>query len=157
MSTFTVETTGLPVVDIAFHGTLTEADCVGFFATLNEVCTPGQRVATLVDYRGLDPFAMTATVRQSFARAFFDGIDGRRAATLCEARVVDNALTRGFIVAFDWVTGSKWPCASFPTREEAVAWVNEQVAKDGKVREASSSAVFSISPESGEPELRKAG
>ena len=156
-TTVTVDTSRLPLIDITVSGTVTDADCRRLFATLNGICEPGARVANVVDLRQLNAFAVTAPIRQAAARAFFDGIDRRRAATICEARIVTNALARGCIVAFDWVTGSKWPCAVFPTREMAVAWVGQKVAKDAELRAASSSTVAAIYPESGAPELLKAG
>ena len=158
----TVDTKELPLVRVAFAGAPAEDDAARYYATLNEVSARRPRVAHLVDFRALDPFAMTAAARQALARAFFDGIDGRRAVTVCEARIVDDALTRGIIVAFDWVTGAKWPCASFPTEAEAVAWVNGQMAEDAQVskaRKPTSSGVFAISAmpaESHAPEERKA-
>jgi hypothetical protein len=157
MSSISVDTCRLPLVDVAFRGAISEADCHQLFAALNEVCAPGVRVANVVDLRELDAFAVTGAIRQALARAFFDGVDQRRASTICEARIVTNALTRGILVAFDWVTGSKWPCASFTTREGAMAWVREQVEKDAGVRAMSSSGVFAMSPESGDPELLRAG
>ncbi len=156
MSSISVDTRRLPLVAVAFEGAITEAECHQLFASLNEVCAPGVRVANVVDFRELDALAVTAAVRQALARAFFDGIDQRRASTICEARVVTNVLTRGILVAFDWVTGAKWPCASFTTREQAVAWVNDQVENDAQVRGMSSSGLFAISAESREPELRQA-
>ena len=156
MSSISVDSSRLPLVDIAFAGAITPVDCRQLFDALNEVCAPGVRLATIVDFRELDAFAVTAPIRQALARAFFDGIDQRRASTVCEARIVTNALTRGMLVAFDWVTGAKWPCASFPTREQAVAWVSEQMEKDAGVRPMSSSGVFAMSAESAAPELREA-
>ena len=142
--TLRVDATQIPVIEISVHGAPTEADCVELFARLNEICESGERVATLVDLREMNPFAMTASVRQAAARAFFDGIDSRRARTICEARIAEHFLTRSFLKAFDWITGSKWPCAVFPTREQAVAWVNERVEKDSPMREHSSSGTFAI-------------
>ncbi len=143
----TVDATELPVVEIIVEGAPTEADCLRLFERLNQICESGERVANIVDLRGLNPFALTPAVRQTAARAFFDGIDQRRARTICEARITTNALTRSFLKAFDWITGSKWPCAVFPTREEAVAWVNERVETDSPMREHSSSGTFAISAE----------
>jgi hypothetical protein len=145
--TLRVDATQLPLIEITVSGAPTAEDCVELFATLNEICESGERVATIVDLRDLNPFAMTAAVRQAAARAFFDGIDSRRARTICEARIAEHVLTRSFLKAFDWITGSKWPCAVFPTREEAVAWVNERVEMDAPMREHSSSGTFAISAE----------
>ena len=157
MSSIAVDTRQLPLVDVAVTGAITDADCQQLHDTLTEVCAPGVRVGHVVDLRALDAFAVTAQVRQALARSFFDGIDQRRAATICEARIVTNVLTHGILKAFDWVTGTKWPCASFPTREQAVAWVNEQVAMDAAVRPMSPSGMFAIPAESGELELLRAG
>jgi hypothetical protein len=157
MSSISVDPCRLPLVEVAVRGAITEDDCQHLIASLNEVCAPGVRVATVIDLRELDAFAVTASIRQALARAFFDGIDQRLASTICEARIVTNVLTRGILVGFDWITGAKWPCASFTTRDQAVAWVNEQVEKDSQVRPMSSSGVFSMSAESGAPELRQAG
>ena len=85
------------------------------------------RLAYLIDMRRFDPLRAPASKRRHAAEVFKANVHKLRHVTVCEARVVSSELTRGVLTAFDWLTGTKWPCATFTSRENAERWVERRV------------------------------
>jgi hypothetical protein len=88
---------------------------------------PGARIGYLIDMRQFNPVMAPAAMRKAAADTFAANRAVLMKATVCEARVVTDAVTCGVLTAFDWLTGKKWPCANFTSVEEAERWIESQM------------------------------
>ncbi|HMR06281.1 MAG TPA: hypothetical protein PKA88_10890 [Polyangiaceae bacterium] len=73
-----------------------------------------------------------AAVRRAAAEVFAEHKATLLAATLCEARVAANPISRGVLTAFDWMTGPKWACKNFGDYAAAEAWVRTMLRTVGE-------------------------
>ena len=122
---FTVDDDEWPLVRSEFPNEPTTEGYRRLFEHYATLAQRGGSIAWLVDMRGFNPVTGNAAVRKAAAQVFESHRETLSRVTLCEARVVDGAVVRGILTAFDWLTGNKWPCANFATAEEARAWIAE--------------------------------
>ncbi|MEM9188225.1 MAG: hypothetical protein AAGF12_03575 [Myxococcota bacterium] len=96
-----------------------------------ELCGPvGEpTVIWITDFSEFDPFFGSPTVRRAAADLFRQHRPTLEKSTLCEARIAKNPVTRGIMLAFDWLTGAKWPTGNFATEDEARTWIMSQTGR----------------------------
>lgn len=124
------DTTRFPLVGIELPVSVTVEDQRSLFDQCVALAARGERYGYVVDMRKTNPFAISASARQEAARLAGEKIDLRRAATICEARVIEHPLMRGIAVAFDWAVGHHWPTATFATVAQAEEWVMAKIRAD---------------------------
>ncbi len=124
------DTTRFPLVVIELPVSPTIEAHRALFDQCNALAARGERYGYVVDMRKTNPFAISASSRQEAARMASEKIDVRRAATICEARVIEHPLMRGITVAFDWAVGHHWPTATFATLAQAEEWVTSKIRAD---------------------------
>ena len=99
------------------------------FGAYRRLAAENARVAYLIDMRRMDPTRQSAKQRRRAGELYAEHADALARSTVCEARLVSNALVRGILVAFDWIKGDhRWPCRNFTDPEAARAWIDEQLA-----------------------------
>ncbi len=138
MSHFRIRSDRFPIVDIEIKATATTEDVEDIFRGYAAVVPRGQRAALIIDLRNVTSVGVSAADRKRAAGLFDAHAASMVSITACEARIVSHALTRGVLTAIDWLTGTKWPCATFTSPADADAWVARQMA--GKTRDVSSPA-----------------
>jgi len=74
-----------------------------------------------------------ATLRAAAAEVFARHQDVLKSVTICEARVASDRLTRGVLTAFDWLTGSPWPRATFGKVRDAEEWIGARLRYEATV------------------------
>jgi hypothetical protein len=116
-----------PIIDVVYGPRACEDDLDRAFAEYARLSRKGHRLGYLIDMREFDPVFGPAKIRRYAAELFQKHIDVLRPVTVCEARVVSNAMTSGIVTAFDWLTGTKWPCRTFLSIETAEEWVATHV------------------------------
>jgi hypothetical protein len=122
-----IHTKRWPIIDVVYGPRACEDDLDRAFAEYARLSSTGERVGYLVDMREFNPVFGPAKVRRYASEVFRRHIEVLRPVTACEARVVSNAMTSGILTAFDWLTGTKWPCATFVKMESADEWVKAQM------------------------------
>jgi uncharacterized protein YbbC (DUF1343 family) len=128
---FVVRTHRLPIVGVEFPSFFDEAQYRELFARYRSLSLEHGRIAYIIDMRKFNPLKASAALRKQAAEVFNENVSHLVTATVCEARIVSDQLTRGVVTAFDWLTGTKWPCRTFTSPSEAEDWVQKQLA-DGK-------------------------
>jgi hypothetical protein len=126
---FTFDLSQVPLIIVDYPDTVGMGDYYALFARYRELCAQHQRVAWLVDFRRFNPLGGTPELRKQAAECFAESRDAIMRSTVCEARVVDNLAARSVLIAFDWLTGTKWPTKNFSTREAAERWCREQLLR----------------------------
>ncbi len=129
---FVVSTREWPVVRVVYPGDFVLEDYRALFAHFAALSSRGDRIAWLIDLTRFDPLAATAAQRRLAAQVFEEHRVALVAASVCEARVIDGAITRGVLTAFDWLTLHKWPCTNVATEAEARAWIATKMDEDRK-------------------------
>ena len=125
---FIVRAGRLPIVEVVYPAAFVTSEYRELFERYAQLSLEHRRLAYLVDLRGFKPLNASAAHRKIGADIFNEFAPVLVPATVCEARIVTDQLTRGIVTAFDWLTGSKWPCRTFTSPSEAEAWVREQLA-----------------------------
>ena len=135
----TVESTRLPIVDIAYHTVVGADDLITdfreAFAEYGRLARRGQPLAYLLDMRDFDPLLAPAAQRRHGAEVYREYVDILRPVSVGEARVITSPVTRGIVTAYDWLTGAnKWPCRQVASLAEGEAWLRERLAQAGPRR-----------------------
>ncbi|MCA9640430.1 MAG: hypothetical protein KC492_07020, partial [Myxococcales bacterium] len=115
---FAVDSRNAPLVVVSFPASLSVEHYRRLFEHYAELAEKHSRIAWLIEFRAFDPVTAPAAVRRASAEIFAEYRDQLMRSTVCEARVVENTLSRGVLTAFDWLTGSKWPTRNFPSYAE---------------------------------------
>ena len=129
---FVVDSRAAPLVVVTYPEQASAGDYEALFAHYAELCRSHRQIAWLIEFRAFDPVTASAAVRQRSADVFARYRDRLRRSTVCEARVVDSAASRGVLTAFDWLTGAKWPTRQFSSYGEAAVWINGLLKTGGK-------------------------
>jgi hypothetical protein len=124
---FVIRDDKLPIIHVEFPAFFEGEEYAQLFERYVQLSEQHPRVAYLIDMRRFDPLRAPADKRRLAAAIFKANVHRLRAVTVCEARVVGNELTRGIITAFDWLTGTKWPCATFTAVDEAERWIDRRL------------------------------
>lgn len=127
---FVVSTSEWPLVRVQYPAEVGIAAYRELFAHFSELASRGERVVWLVDMRSFDPLTAPASTRRAAAEVFEEHRATLTRTTVCEARVIDGAITRGVLTAFDWLTPNKWPCTNVATETEARAWIATKTSQD---------------------------
>lgn len=129
MATFTFDLSQTPLIVAEYPDDVGVGDYYALFARYRELCAQHHRIAWVVDFRRFNPLKATPEMRKMAAECFAESRDALMRSTVCEARVVDNLTARSVLIAFDWLTGTKWPTKNFSTREAAERWCREQLLR----------------------------
>jgi hypothetical protein len=129
---FVVSTREWPIVRVDYPPEFTLESYRALFAHFAALAARGDRVAWLIDLTRFDPLGATATQRRLAAQVFEEHRAPLVAGSVCEARVIEGAITRGVLTAFDWLTLHKWPCTNVATEAEARAWIATKMDEDRK-------------------------
>jgi hypothetical protein len=132
MPEIVVDDSRAPVIVVTYPDAPTIDDFRAAFEKYRAISERHPRVAYLVDFRRFDPVTAPAATRKEAAKVFERYRPILARVTVCEARVVENVLSRGIVTAFDWITPQKWPCANFARATEAEAWIAKQLAKPAR-------------------------
>lgn len=97
-----------------------DIDLDGFYADLDRLLARRETFATVQDLSGASP--LDPKRRKRFAQFLAERAEVIKHYLVCNAIVVDSALTRGFVTAILWVTPSPVPYKVFATRADAIAW-----------------------------------
>lgn len=119
-----------PLVFVVYEREVDERDYVGAMARYRELSEQHARVGYVIDFRRFDPVFASPIMRSKAARVFADNVAVLARSTVCEARIVANPVSRGVLVAFDWITPPKWPTENVGTAEEALAFVRRYLGPD---------------------------
>jgi hypothetical protein len=128
MSAIQIDDERVPLIVVTYPDFITPDDYRNAFIRFRELSTRHPRLAYLIDFRNFDPVRSPAPLRRVAGEIFAEFRNSLARTTVCEARVVLSPLSRGILTAFDWITPYKWPCANFPTFEEAHRWIERQLA-----------------------------
>lgn len=129
LSGFRIDESGAPVIRVTFPDVVTLPAYERLFDEYMRLCDLYPRVAWLIDMRTFNPVTAPAPIRKAAADVFARSRDRLVQSTVCEARVVESAGVRGVLMAFDWLTGSKWPVRNVATVKDAEVWVAEQLRR----------------------------
>jgi hypothetical protein len=127
---FVVSSREWPIVRVQYPENVALEAYRALFGHYASLASRGARVAWLVDLTRFDPLTAPAAHRRVAAEIFEEHRATLLAATVCEARVLEAAITRGVVTAFDWLTLHKWPCTNVATEAEARAWIAEKMNEE---------------------------
>jgi hypothetical protein len=131
MNEFRIDESRWPLVVVTFPASTTAQQYRDLFKQYVALSQRGDRIGYVIDMRSFNPIMAPAALRKVAAETFAQCRHHLVKATVCEARVVDNALTSGVLTAFDWLTGQKWPCANFTSMDEGHRWVGARMRAAG--------------------------
>ena len=129
----TLDESMLPILVVVYpkDPTLEMVDVL--FDNYRRLARENDQLAYLLDMRFLDMSSAGASARRHAAELHARYRRELARSSVCEARVVSSALMRGVLIAFDWIKGEGlWPCETFATREEAIAWIHQKLAAKSK-------------------------
>lgn len=129
---YRVDSSEFPFVSVQFPKAVVAAGYQKLFEHYVQLCKRGGGIGWLIDFQAFDPVLAPAAVRRAAAEVFAEHKATLLAATLCEARVAANPISRGVLTAFDWVTGPKWACKNFGDYAAAEAWVRTMLRTVGE-------------------------
>lgn len=129
LSAFRIDESTAPVIRVIFPDVVTLPAYEKLFDEYMRLCDLYPRVGWLIDMRSFNPVTAPAPIRKAAADVFARGRAKLLQSTVCEARVVESAAVRGVLMAFDWLTGSKWPVKNVATVKDAEAWIAEQLRR----------------------------
>lgn len=125
-----LDESNLPILEVNYPVQATAETLDFLFEAYRRVGRENAQVAYLIDMRSLSLTSTSAPMRRHAAALHARYCNELAKSAVCEARVVSSPMMRGVLVAFDWIKGEGlWPCETFATREEAVAWIGKQLAK----------------------------
>ena len=129
-----LDESNLPILEVIYPAQATPETLDLLFEAYRRVGRENAQVAYLIDMRLLSLTSTTAPARRHAAALHARYCNELAKTAVCEARVVSSPMMRGVLVAFDWLKGEGlWPCETFATRQEAVAWIGKLLAaKSGK-------------------------
>lgn len=127
MSDFRFDLSQVPLIVVEYPDTIDETYYRALFSRYRELCGMYDRIAWLIDFRRYNPIGATTAMKKKAAECFAESRDVLLRSTVCEARVVDNIAARAVAIAFDTLTGTKWPTKNFGTRDAAERWAREQL------------------------------
>ena len=129
LTTFRIDESDAPVIRVIFPDVVTLPAYERLFDEYMRLCDLHWRVGWLIDMRTFNPVMAPAPIRKAAADVFARSRDKLLQSTVCEARVVGSAGVRGVLMAFDWLTGSKWPVKNVATVKDAELWIGEQLRR----------------------------
>lgn len=129
----TIDESMLPILMVVYPKDPTPEMLERLFENYLRITRAHPQVAYLIDMRFLDLSRASAPVRRRAGELHARHREALARSSVCEARVVSSTLMRGVLVAFDWIKGEGlWPCETFATREEALAWIGKQLSSKPK-------------------------
>jgi hypothetical protein len=129
MSAFKFDLSQAPLIVVEYPEDVEVTYYRTLFSRYRELCAIHPRIAWIVDTHLTNPLRATPEMRRMAAACFAESRDVLMRSTVCEARIVPNIATRSVVIAFDALTGTKWPTKNFGTRDAAERWCREQMAK----------------------------
>ena len=123
MDDFRIDESRWPLVVVTYPPLVTLEKYRALFKQYVDLSRRGTKIGYLIDMRRFNPLLASASQRKLAAATFTEHREELVRATICEGRVVASSFTSGVLTAFDWLTGQKWPCANFTTKDEAEPWV----------------------------------
>jgi len=124
---FEIDESQRPIIVVTFPAMVSPEAYKELFRQYVSISNRGEKVGYVIDMRRFNPIAAPAAMRRLAAETFAAARPHLVKVTVCEARVVSSAITRGVLTAFDWLTGSKWPCRNSTSMSDADRWVREQM------------------------------
>lgn len=124
---FVLDDSAAPIVRVTYPEHVTTGGYERLFDDYVALCARHPRIAWLVDMRDFNPLMVSAPVRKTAAEVFERARAPLLRSTVCEARVVSSTAMRGVLMAFDWVTGSKWPVKNVDSVGAAEVWIARQL------------------------------
>jgi hypothetical protein len=121
----------LPIVDVTYPANVSVESFRESFHEYAKLAELKRPLGYLLDMCRFNPVLAPAAVRKSAAEVFHEFAPVLTPVSVCEARVVTSELTRGILTAFDWLSGTKWPCATFTDLEKAYQWVAARLRERG--------------------------
>lgn len=119
-----------PLIFVVYEREVAEEDYIGAMARYRELSREHPRLGYVIDFRRFDPVFASPVMRSKAARLFADNVAVLARSTVCEARIVANPVSRGVLVAFDWITPPKWPTENVGTADDALAFVRRYLGPD---------------------------
>ncbi|HEX7663670.1 MAG TPA: hypothetical protein VF407_04140 [Polyangiaceae bacterium] len=149
MNRFVVNVSEYPIVAVIYPEKPTLREASELFDFYADLAKAGARVGYTIDMRRFDPVVADAKTRKMVFDLFKKHEAALSKSTVCEARIAPSAVTRGVLTAFDWMTGTKWPCTNVKNAADAVAWVKGHLAAEGLDERAKAPplSVFSVTPD----------
>jgi hypothetical protein len=130
MGSIRVDATRWPLFIATFPaGGVLVPDVVAFYANWQSLIEERGAHVSLIDCRAINPLLTPANIRRCAGEEVTKRAELFNRYTLAEARVVDNAVVRGLVTAFDWVTRSTLtvPTTIVATVAEAERWLAPRV------------------------------
>lgn len=127
MSTISCDDSRWPLVEVAFKGNLRDDDFDGYLTFLERCHSRRQTWALLLD--GTSVRGVSALQRKRMADFLHEHEALARRHCAGTAFVIDSPLLRGTLTAIFWFQKQPTPYVVVARREQAVAWLQEQVAK----------------------------
>jgi hypothetical protein len=120
----------LPLIDLGYHGEMTIPIYRGQLERIATICKSERAIILRLDMRDFNPLGVDAASRKAAVAVWQENRDLFLETIAAEARVVESALTRGVLTAFDWLTSEKgkWPCRQFAAMDTAETWLWEELA-----------------------------
>lgn len=119
-----VDTTDWPLVQVFIPVHATVQDLARLLEYYDELCRGVHKeIVWLIDFRELDPVFGGLTARRAAADRVERHQEALAVATKAEVRVVEGSVSRGILVAFDWLARNPWPVANVGSMAEAHAWI----------------------------------
>lgn len=132
MAAVMVDDSAYPLVRVVFPSEVSTDDYDRLFERYGELCKRSGRIAYHIDMTRFNPVTAPATTRRHAAATFQRYRAELLRTTICEGRLFYNPLVSGIVTAFDWLTGTKWPCQNFTSAVAIDTWIAEQLAADAK-------------------------
>jgi hypothetical protein len=129
MSTFNFDMSQAPMIVVEYPDSFLIEDYYTLFARYRDLCAQHERIAWVIDFRRFNPVTAPPEFRKQAAACFAESREVLIRSTVCEARVVDNLAARSVLIAFDWLTGTKWPTKNVGHREAAERWCRDQLLR----------------------------
>ncbi len=92
---FVFRTDRLPIVDVEFPSMFDKEQYLELFARYRSLSLEHGRLAYIIDMRKFNPLKASAALRKQAAAVFNENVTHIVTATVCEARIVSDQLTRG--------------------------------------------------------------
>ncbi len=101
------------------------------FVDLRALNPEGQKIATIVDLRAMNPILGGIAVHREAARIMRANFSFLRETVVADVRVVPNPVTRGVLTVFDWLSAQPWAVNTVSSGPAAERWVRAQIEGAG--------------------------
>lgn len=126
-----------PIVKVTFPLRIDVAYIDQMYDELEAVVSRGPH-AHWTDLRRADPLRMPATIRSRAAERERRLIHMAATVVMADVRLVNGAVQRGILTAFEWLTGkAPWPVANLSGPTEAYLWLQQHGVTPDRITRAS--------------------